>query len=132
MVEWPPSQAPMNTNTMTPGTRKCPGTKASLATCRLHIISSPAATTLAITSIHTIEKVMWRSVVSMSGPGRMSCRMRALSRIAVPRLPGIANATAGISAPPLVALLAASGAMTPRMSPRPKRLLSRADCTAWP
>ena len=128
----PATQAPMKTNRITPGTMTWPGRNATLATCLLHIISNNATTILASTMVHTMENVMCSSVVSMSGPGLSPTISNALSRMAVPRLPGMPKATVGISEPPLVALLAASGAITPRISPLPNMDLSLALCTAWP
>ena len=81
---------------------------------------------------HTMLKVSGRFTVSMSGPGRSPLITSAPSRIAVPMLPGMPNATVGISAPALWALFADSGAITPRMSPRPNFDLSFALWTAWP
>ena len=110
----------------------CPGTNATLATCLLKTISRTATTILAMTIDQTMENVMCNWVVSISGPGFSPWIKSAPNRIAVPRLPGMPNATVGTSDPPLVALLADSGAMTPRMSPWPNIDLSLALCTAWP
>ncbi len=46
--------------------------------------------------------------------------------------PGMPNSSVGISAPPCSALLADSGAITPRMSPLPNWLWSLDVCTTWP
>ena len=126
------TQVPMSNTVITPGTIRCPGTNAILWICRANNISSAAATTLATTMAQTMLKVRDRLTVSMSGPGRSPLITSAPSRIAVPMLPGIPNATVGMSAPALWELLAVSGAITPRISPRPKRDLSPALCTAWP
>ena len=48
-------------------------------------------------------------------------------------LPGTPKASVGISEPPSLALLALSGAMTPRTSPEPKESRApRSVCTACP
>ena len=48
-------------------------------------------------------------------------------------LPGIPKAMVGIREPPFMALLALSGAMTPRTSPLPNSASgSLLDWTAWP
>src|ERR1700755_3125783 len=63
---------------------------------------------------------MLRFLVSMSGPGTSPWIRKAPSRIAMVALPGTPNATVGTSAPPSLALLELSEAMTPRTSPLPK------------
>ena len=74
---------------------------------------------LAITRIQTRLKVTSRLRVSIAGPGVSPWIRKAPSRIAIGGLPGIPKASVGIRAPPLAALLAVSGAMTPRTSPLP-------------
>ena len=56
----------------------------------------------------------------------------APSRMAIGALPGMPKATVGIRAAPFMALLAVSGAMTPRTSPLPNIDLSFDDWTACP
>ena len=82
--------------------------------------------------IHTKLKVMGSSASSMPGPGRRPSMMSAPISTAVPTLPGMPMVTVGISAPPRSALLAASGASTPRRSPWPNCDWSFALCMAWP
>ena len=55
-----------------------------------------------------------------SGPGRTPYINIPAIRIAVGPLPGIPNTREGINAPPEVALLALSAAITPSISPWPK------------
>jgi hypothetical protein len=125
-------QAPMKANTMMPGTSRWPRTKVMRAICRLHSIRIAAPTTLAIAIVHIIEKVTGSFVVSMSGPGRRPWITKAPSRIDIDGEPGIPNATVGRRSPAFTELFAASGAITPRMSPLPNCDLSFADCTACP
>src|SRR3954471_19848928 len=63
---------------------------------------------------------MSRFLCSMSGPGTSPWMRNAPSRIAIVALPGTPNATVGTSAPPSLALLELSEAITPRTSPLPK------------
>ena len=122
----------MKTNSATAGTTRLPGTKVTRATWRASSISRRAPATLAITSVHIIEKVMWSLLVSISGPGVMPWIRSAPRRIAIEALPGMPKATVGISAPPFIALLAVSGAITPRTSPLPNPSLSLLLWTTWP
>ena len=69
----------------------------------------------------------------MSGPGTSPWIRNAPSRIAMVALPGTPNATVGTSAPPSLALLELSDAITPRTSPLPKvRLAPFSVLSAWP
>ena len=76
--------------------------------------------TLAIAKVQTIEKVIARCLVNISGPGMMPMIKKPLSKIAIAPLPGTPNATVGINSPPSFELFAAPGPKTPRMSPLPK------------
>ena len=105
---------------------------ATFATWLLQIISSPATRMFATTMVQIMLNVRSSLSVSISGPGLRPWIRSAPIRMAVPRLPGMPNATMGSRAPPRVALFAASGAMTPRMSPRPNFEASLADWTACP
>src|ERR1700746_1389195 len=60
---------------------------------------------------------MLRFLVSMSGPGTSPWIRNAPRRIAMVALPGTPKATVGTRAPPSLALLELSDAMTPRTSP---------------
>ena len=122
----------MNTNSVIAGTTRWPRTKVTRATWRASSISRSAPATLAITSVHISEKVMSSLVVSISGPGVMFWIMSAPRRIAIEALPGMPNATVGMRAPPFIALLAVSGAITPRTSPLPNPSLSLLLWTTWP
>src|ERR1700716_4191392 len=62
---------------------------------------------------------MSRFLVSMSGPGTSPWIRKAPSRMAMVALPGTPKATVGSSAPPSLALLELSDAMTPRTAPLP-------------
>ena len=66
----------------------------------------------------------------MSGPGEIPWIRKAPSMIAMVALPGMPKATVGISEAPFMALLALSGAITPRMSPWPNCLRSSGSA-AW-
>src|ERR1044071_8510871 len=59
---------------------------------------------------------MSRFLCSMSGPGTNPWIRNAPSRMAMVALPGTPNATVGTSAPPSLALLELSDAITPRTS----------------
>ena len=88
---------------------------------------------LAITRVQTMEKVMARCLVNISGPGMITIIKKPPSKIAIAPLPGTPNATVGINSPPSYELLAAPGPNTPRMSPLPKPSRSLAPlalCTA--
>ena len=104
----------------------------TLAMCRASSSRIRAPATLAMASIHTRENVTSSRVVSISGPGVIPWIMSAPIRIAMAALPGMPKAMVGISAPPFIALLAVSGAITPRTSPLPKPSLFFELCTAWP
>ena len=65
------------------------------------------------------------------GPGWMPWTMRAPIMIAVAPSPGIPRVKTGMKAPPLTALLPASGAATPSGSPWPKLSLWRLQRFAW-
>ena len=130
-IDAPPSQAPMNTKSSTPGTTRCPGSDAIFATWLTVLRSINVAATLAIAIIHTKLNVMGSSVLSMAGPGRSPCMISAPIKMAVPTLPGIPRVNVGINAPPRSALLAASGARSPRTSPCPNCELSLTLCLAW-
>ena len=127
-----PSHDPMNTNRITTGTSRWPSMKIALATCRPSTIRRSADATFAIMSVQTIENVMWRLEVSISMPGLRPWIIMAPSRIAIAKSPGMPKVMVGISAPPRWALLALSGAITPRMSPRPNSFLPFVVCTAIP
>ena len=73
---------------------------------------------------HTMAKVVLRWMVSMSGPGIRPWMRKTLSRMAIEAEPGTPKAMVGTSEPAVMALLADSGAMTPRTSPLPKVLLA--------
>ena len=124
--------APIRTNSTTAGTIRWPLINVARAICFAPTISSAAPITLATIRVATIEKVMSSFEVSISGPGVIPWIRKAPSRIAIGALPGMPKATVGTSAPPFMALLAVSGAITPRTSPLPNCDLSRALWTAWP
>ena len=68
--------------------------------------------------------------VSISGPGVSPTATKAMSSKAMEVLPGMPKARVVISAPPSLALLDDSGAMTPRTSPWPKPSLFLSVCRA--
>ena len=106
--------------------------KVTLANCLDHIIKRPAPKILAITTVHIMAKVIWSLSVSMAGPGVIPWMRNAPSKIAIVALPGIPKAIVGISEAPFIALLALSGAITPRTSPFPNSSRSLELCTACP
>ena len=57
----------------------------------------------------------------MSGPGWTPWIMNAPSSSAITTFGGTPRVRSGMNAPPVAALLAASGAATPSMAPLPKR-----------
>jgi len=65
------------------------------------------------------------------GPGISPWINSPESRMAVAGSPGMPSDRSGIIAPPVTALLAASGATTPAISPRPKRSGVLEDLRAW-
>src|SRR6202040_1726673 len=71
---------------------------------------------------------MLRFLVSMSGPGTRPWIRKAPSRMAMVALPGTPKATVGTSAPPSLALLELSEAITPRTSPLPNVGLGPFPC----
>ena len=68
----------------------------------------------------------------MDGPGSIPSRTMPPRKIAMDPDPGMPNSMVGRSAPPCMALLALSGAITPRTSPLPKLGFFLLVCTAWP
>ena len=87
---------------------------------------------LAMISVQIIAKVMSSSLVSISIPGRSPWIIIAPRRIDMAKSPGMPKVSVGISAPPRWALLALSGAITPRMSPRPNSFRPFVVWTAMP
>ena len=65
------------------------------------------------------------------GPGIMPCNMNAPIRMAVQPSPGMPKVIRGIRVEPVVALLAASEAATPSISPLPKLSPFRDIFLAW-
>ena len=109
------SASTANTN----GTSMFGGTNATLASQGVNPSASPVASTLAITRLNTMVSVRSRFSASMDGPGCRPRTTRNPRKIAIPTLPGTPKKSVGMSCPPSTALLADSGAMTPRMSPVP-------------
>ena len=69
---------------------------------------------------------------SISGPGVSPWISMAPRNSAMLVLPGMPKARVGIRPPPSLALLALSGAMTPRTSPLPKLSAFFSVCRACP
>ena len=68
----------------------------------------------------------------MSTPGSIPIKTKPPSKIAILPEPGMPNSNVGTRAPPSLALLADSGAITPRMSPVPYLSLFFVVWIAWP
>ena len=82
--------------------------------------ATAAAMTLDMASTNATNMVRGRCSLSIFCPGTKPIKIRKPISTAMDPLPGIPKHRVGMSTPASMELFAASGAITPRMSPLPK------------
>src|SRR3970282_1853032 len=100
---------------MMTGMRRVPRLQAILAARRVMHRHRAVASRFESTKVKTMEKLIHKCSLSIGGPGVTPRIRKAANSMAEVAPPGTPNAKVGISSPPADALLALSGAITPRI-----------------